>query len=112
LLLARLLLAATLLLLTGFLSRVLLTRILGLLAGFLVWIAHSGSPLLNTSWDQPLPDQLVARERGFPDVFNVSMECHGEGGGTGCKNNPVQALWTISRAVAAPGSHLLENGTM
>src|SRR5262249_24963157 len=64
LLLARLLLAATLLLLAGFLAWLLLTRILGLLARFLIWIAHSGSPLLNTSRHQPLPDQLVARERG------------------------------------------------
>ena len=110
-LLTRLLLAAALLLLIGLLARLLLTRILGLLARVLVWIAHSGSPLLNTSGDQPLPDQLVAREQGFPDVFNVSIECPGRGSGTGCKNNPVQALWTIRRAVAAPGSHLLENGT-
>jgi hypothetical protein len=51
LLLARLPLAAALLLLAGLLAWLLLTRILGLLARVLVWIAHSGSPLLNTSWD-------------------------------------------------------------
>ena len=100
-LLARLLLAAALLLLAGLLAWLLLTRILGLLARVLVWIAHSGSPLLNTSWDQPPPRPLVAREQGFPDVFNVSMECHSRGSGTGCKNNPVQALLLISGAVAA-----------
>jgi len=46
LLLARLLLAATLLLLAGLLTRalVLLTRFPGRLAGFLIWIVHSGSP--------------------------------------------------------------------
>jgi hypothetical protein len=47
LLLARLM-AAALLLLAGLLSRVLLARILGLLAGLLVRIVHSGSPLLNS----------------------------------------------------------------
>jgi hypothetical protein len=41
------LLPATLLLLTGFLSRISMTRILGLLARVLFGIAHSGSPLLN-----------------------------------------------------------------
>ena len=46
LLLARLMAAA--LLLAGLLSRVLLARILGLLAGLLIRIAHSGSPLLNS----------------------------------------------------------------
>jgi len=103
-LLTRLLLAAALLLLIGLLARLLLTRILGLLARVLVWIAHSGSPLLNTSGDQPLPDQLVAREQGFPDVFNVSIECPGRGSGTGCKNNPVQALSLRMAAVAWRGS--------
>jgi hypothetical protein len=48
LLLAGFLLAAALLL-AGLLCRIWLTRILGLLAGFLVRIAHSGSPLLNGS---------------------------------------------------------------
>jgi hypothetical protein len=49
LLLTGFLLAAALLLLAGLLCRIWLTRILGLLAGFLVRIAHSGSPLLNGS---------------------------------------------------------------
>jgi hypothetical protein len=50
LLLTRLWLAAALLL-AGLLARalVLLARFPGRLAGFLSWIAHSGSPLLN-SW--------------------------------------------------------------
>jgi len=63
LLLTRLLLAAALLL-AGLLTRILLTRILSLLARFLVWIAHSGSPLLNTSQSQPLHGEMVAQEQG------------------------------------------------
>jgi hypothetical protein len=60
LLLTRLLLAAALLLLTGLLVGVLLARIWGL-------IAHSGSPLLNTSPGQPERRQLVSREQRFPE---------------------------------------------
>jgi hypothetical protein len=103
-LLTRLLLTAALLLLAGLLARVLLIRILGLLAGFLIWIAHPGSPLLKQAEEQPLRGPLVAWERRFRGVFNVSMECHSGGGGTGCKNNPVQALLLITGAVAAPSS--------
>jgi hypothetical protein len=47
LLLAWLLLAATLLLLTGLLSRILLAWILGLLARLLVGITHSGISLVE-----------------------------------------------------------------
>jgi len=67
-LLARLL-ATALLLLTGFLARVLLTRILSLLAGFLVWIAHSGSPLLNTSGRQTPPRPIGCPATTVPRRF-------------------------------------------
>ena len=59
-LLTRLLLAAALLLLTG-----LLVGVLGLLARIWGLVAHSGSPLLNTSLNQPGRRQLVAREQRF-----------------------------------------------
>jgi hypothetical protein len=66
LLLTRLLLAAALLLLTGLLVRVLvlLARIWGL-------VAHSGSPLLNTSLKQPNGRQLVSREQRFRLAKNL-----------------------------------------
>jgi hypothetical protein len=110
LLLARLLLAATLLL-AGLLARVLLTRVLGLLARFLIWIAHSGSPLLNSQGsvehlggDKSRGGGLVALEQQVLRGFNVAADWRRRGSGTGSKNNPVQALLLMSGTVAAPSS--------
>jgi hypothetical protein len=63
-LLTRLLLAAALLLLTGLQVGVLLARIWGL-------VAHSESPLLNTSLDQPGRRQLVSGEQRFRFAKNL-----------------------------------------
>ena len=78
LLLTRLLLAAALLLLTGLLVGVLvlLARIWGL-------VAHSGSPLLNTSRGQPRRRQLVSREQLFPEKNMCRRPGLTVAGGTG-----------------------------
>jgi branched-chain amino acid transport system permease protein len=107
LLLARLLLAATLLL-AGLLTRVLvlLTRFLVLLARVLILIAHSGSPFVECSRDQPGRRSLVAKGTQFRRGFNVAADCRDGDAGTGFGNNPVQAFWMRPGAVAAPGSHV------
>ena len=61
------LLPATLLLLTGFLSRISLTRVLRLLARVLFGIAHSGSPLLNKEITTRVGNGL--RRKGVPRRF-------------------------------------------
>ena len=71
LLLTRFLLAAALLL-TG-----LLARILVLLARVLA--AHSGSPLLNATPDQPSRRLLVAKGTQFRRGFNVAADCRDRG---------------------------------
>ncbi|MGH6738874.1 MAG: hypothetical protein ACREDY_07550, partial [Bradyrhizobium sp.] len=68
-LLNRLLLTAALLLLAGLLARVLLIRILGLLAGFLIWIAHPGSPLLKQAEDQHSPWSVGCVGTAVPGRF-------------------------------------------
>ena len=61
------LLPATLLLLTGLLSRISLTRVLGLLARVLFGIAHSASPLLNREVTTHAGNGL--RRNGVPRRF-------------------------------------------
>src|SRR5689334_828624 len=79
-LLARLLAAA--LLLARLLTRVLglLTRIWGLLVRVLVWISHSGSPLLKLTPANLRAFHWFAREPQFRGGFNVSVDWRRRGG--------------------------------
>jgi hypothetical protein len=98
LLLAGLLLPATLLLTW------LLTGGLVLLARILVLVAHSGSPLLNAAGDNPSRRHWLRGNNSSITFIPCRRFVAGTAGGTGSKNNPVQAFLARARAVAALGS--------
>jgi hypothetical protein len=79
-LLARFWLTATLLL-AGLLARIL-GLLTGILARLLVGVVHSGSPLLNLTYDNLGRGGWLPREHWFPEGFNVTAACRDRGKGT------------------------------
>jgi hypothetical protein len=102
--------ARILLLLTRFLTATLLLAgllawVLVLLTRVLILVGHRDPPFQRHLQQRPeLP--LVARELVFRWADYMATVCRRRGDGTDRLKYPVQAVRAVSRAVAAPGSHV------